>query len=69
MKRYLSKFKLTYEFVRDSIYDCLNGTTTKTTFDDSNKRRGATFYYKIVSVYSNEKCNSFKSPYGKITVK
>mgnify|MGYP004658892253 FL=1 len=45
------------------------GTTTKTTFDDSNKRRGATFYYKIVSVYSNEKCNSFKSPYGKITVK
>ena len=45
------------------------GTTTKTTFDDSNKRRGATFYYKIVSVYSNEKCNSFKSPYSKITVK
>ena len=45
------------------------GTTKKTTFDDANKRRSATFYYKIVSVYSNEKCNSFKSPYGKITVK
>lgn len=29
MKRYLKDFTLTYEFVRESIYDCLNGTTTR----------------------------------------
>lgn len=28
MKRYLSKFELSYEFVKYSIYDCLNGTTS-----------------------------------------
>lgn len=30
MKRYLSNFNLTYEFVRDCIYTCLNGTATRT---------------------------------------
>lgn len=29
MKRYLKNFELSYEFVRYSIYDCLNGTTSK----------------------------------------
>lgn len=29
MKRYLKDFELSYEFVRYSIYDCLNGTTSK----------------------------------------
>ena len=29
MKRYLGKFELTYDFVKESIYDCLNGTTTR----------------------------------------
>ena len=29
MKRYLSKFNLTYNVVKDCIYDCLNGTTTR----------------------------------------
>lgn len=28
MKRYLSKFNLSYEFVKDSIYDCLDGRTS-----------------------------------------
>ena len=28
MKRYLSKFDLSYEFVKYSIYDCLDGTTS-----------------------------------------
>lgn len=28
MKRYLSKFNLSYEFVKDSIYDCLDGATS-----------------------------------------
>lgn len=28
MKRYLSNFELTYEFVKDSVYDCLDGSTT-----------------------------------------
>lgn len=28
MKRYLSKFELSFEFVKDSVYDCLDGTTS-----------------------------------------
>jgi len=28
MKRYLSRFELSSDFVKDSIYDCLNGTTS-----------------------------------------
>ncbi len=64
MKRYLSKFKLTYEFVRDSIYDCLNGTTTKTT---RWKRRDTAFfiaeyiclYYKSKNFSNIESLSSY----------
>lgn len=29
MKRYLNRFELSYEFVKESVYDCLNGTSTR----------------------------------------
>lgn len=41
--------------------------TTKTAkYTDKNRKKGQTFYYKIRSVYSNTKCNSYISKYTKI---
>lgn len=42
-------------------------TTKSASYIDKNKRKGQTFYYKIVSVYSNTKCNSTRSAFAKIT--
>lgn len=44
-------------------------TTTSAKYIDANKKKGKTFYYKIVSVYSNTKCNSARSSFAKIKIK
>lgn len=36
-------------------------TTTTAKYVDKNKKKGKTFYYKIRSVYSNTKCNSYRN--------
>ena len=35
-------------------------------FINSNVKKGRTYYYKIVAVYSSSLCNSYKSPAAKI---
>ena len=41
-------------------------TTTSAKYIDKNKKKGKTFYYKIRSVYSNTKCNSYRNTGVKI---
>lgn len=41
-------------------------TTTTNKFINSNVKKGRTYYYKIVAVYSSSLCNSYKSPAAKI---
>lgn len=56
MKRYLSKFELSYEFVRYSIYDCLDGSTSGTqrwTRRDTSLLL-ASYVIKKVSKYTNK---------------
>lgn len=56
MKRYLSKFELSYEFVRYSIYDCLDGRTSgnqRWTRNDTSLFI-ASYVIKKVSKYTNK---------------
>lgn len=53
MKRYLSKFELTYGFVRDCVYDCLNGTTTRCS--RWNRRDTSYFIAEYVIEYKRKK--------------
>lgn len=56
MKRYLSKFELSYEFVRYSIYDCLDGSTSgnqRWTRNDTSLFI-ASYVIKKVSKYTNK---------------
>lgn len=41
-------------------------TTTTNKFINYNVKKGRTYYYKIVAVYSSSLCNSYKSPAAKI---
>lgn len=41
-------------------------TTTSAKYTDKNKKKGKTFYYKIRSVYSDTKCNSYRNTGVKI---
>lgn len=43
-------------------------TTTTASYTDKNKKKGRTFYYKIRSIYSNTKCNSYRTKGYKIKV-
>lgn len=43
-------------------------TTTTANYIDKNKKKGKTFYYKIRSVYSNTKCNSYRTTGAKIQI-
>lgn len=53
MKRYLSDFELTYEFVKKSIYDCLNGTSTRS--PRWKRRDTAVFIAEYYIIYQKEK--------------
>lgn len=44
-------------------------TTTSAKYTDKNKKKGKKYYYKIKSIYSNTKCNSYRSKATKISVK
>lgn len=44
-------------------------TTTTAKYTDKNKKKGKKYYYKIKSIYSNTKCNSYRSNATSITVK
>ncbi len=44
-------------------------TTTAAKYTDKNKKKGKKYYYKIKSIYSNTKCNSYRSNATKISVK
>lgn len=44
-------------------------TTTTAKYTDKNKKKGKKYYYKIRSIYSNTKCNSYRSKSTKISVK
>lgn len=43
-------------------------TTTSASYIDKNRKKGNTFYYKIRAVYSNTKCNSYRTKGVKITL-
>lgn len=56
MKRYLKNFELSYEFVREGVYDCLNGTTTRC----SRWKRRDTSYFIAEYIYRYKKIHGYK---------